>query len=281
MTLVRLRHHVAARATLAGTLLLTAWWTSVLLGRTTNWHTWLTPFVWVTAIAGTAALLVADRRRWLVTTGVALALTAGLAAPIAASATTIDTAHDGSLPSAGPAMGTTNGPGNRGGQPGGALPGRPGAGSQQGGPGRAGTTPATPGGGTGRQGPGTGGMGGGLLNASTPSDEVVATISEGAEQYTWILATTGANNAAGYQLATELPVMAIGGFNGSDDSPTLVQFQSMVAAGEIHWYVGGGNFGNQNGGSGAASEIADWVEQTFTAVTIDATTFYDLTAPLD
>ena len=30
----------------------------------------------------------------------------------------------------------------------------------------------------------------------------------------------------------------------------------------------------------SASEIAEWVQQTFTSVTIDGTTFYDLTAPL-
>jgi len=39
----RHRHHIAARAVMAATVLMTAWWTSVLLGRTTNWNTWLTP----------------------------------------------------------------------------------------------------------------------------------------------------------------------------------------------------------------------------------------------
>ena len=300
VTLVRHRQHLAARAMLAGTVLLTAWWTSVLLGRTTSWHTWLTPFVWVASIAAAAALLIADRRRSLVAAGVALALSAGLAAPIAASATTIGTAHTGSLPSAGPDMGTANGPGGRGMPGGGAgagtgtFPGggRPGAGQPGTGtfPGGRDGTGAVPGGGQGTGQPGAGqpgagqqgGMGGmgSLLDATTPSDEIVAALTKDADEFTWILATTGANNAAGYQLATELPVMAIGGFNGSDDSPTLAQFQSLVADGEIHWYVGGGNFGGQNGGSGSASEIAQWVQQTFTSVTIDGTTFYDLTAPL-
>ena len=34
--------------------------------------------------------------------------------------------------------------------------------------------------------------------------------------------------------------MPIGGFNGSDPSPTLEQFQQYVANGEIHYYIAGG-----------------------------------------
>ena len=62
-------------------------------------------------------------------------------------------------------------------------------------------------------------------------------------------ATTGANSAAGYQLATDDPVMAIGGFNGTDPAPTLAQFERYVAEGRIHYYIsGGGGFGGGGGG---------------------------------
>ena len=74
--------------------------------------------------------------------------------------------------------------------------------------------------------------------------------------------------------------MAIGGFNGSDPSPTLEQFQQYVADGEIHYFLEGGGFGGQNGGSTASSDIAAWVEENFTTVTIGAQTFYDLTQPV-
>ena len=60
---------------------------------------------------------------------------------------------------------------------------------------------------------------GGLLDASTPSTEVVSALSADASQYTWVAAAIGSQNAAGLQLASGLPVMAIGGFNGSDPSP--------------------------------------------------------------
>ena len=48
--------------------------------------------------------------------------------------------------------------------------------------------------------------------------------------------------------------MAIGGFNGSDPSPTLAQFQAYVADGDIHWFIasGGGGFGGSEGSAAAA-----------------------------
>jgi hypothetical protein len=54
-----------------------------------------------------------------------------------------------------------------------------------------------------------------------------------------VAAAVGSNSAAGYQLATQAPVMAIGGFNGSDPSPTLAQFRRWVAEGRIHYFIAG------------------------------------------
>ncbi len=48
------------------------------------------------------------------------------------------------------------------------------------------------------------------------------------------------NNAAGYQLASGEPVMAIGGFNGTDPAPTLAQFEQYVSEGKIHYFIAGG-----------------------------------------
>jgi hypothetical protein len=106
----------------------------------------------------------------------------------------------------------------------------------------------------------------------------VEALLENHDEFTWVAAATGSQIAAGYQLATEEPVMPIGGFNGTDPSPTLEEFQQYVADGAIHWYVAGGGFGPQNGGSAEATEIADWVAERFTAVTIDEVTMYDLTS---
>ena len=94
--------------------------------------------------------------------------------------------------------------------------------------------PAGPGGGRRRRWRGGPGGFGGLLGSPTPSTQVVALLQRDAGDYTWAAAAVGSNNAAGYQLATRLPVMAVGGFNGTDPSPTLAQFQQLVADGKIH-----------------------------------------------
>jgi len=117
---------------------------------------------------------------------------------------------------------------------------------------------------------------GGLLNGTTASTQVVALLTANSSDYTWVAATNGSQNAASYQLASNNAVMAIGGFNGSDPSPTLEQFKAYVTAGEIHYYIAS-SVGQSSSGSDAASQISEWVASTFTAQTVDGTTIYDLT----
>jgi hypothetical protein len=144
------------------------------------------------------------------------------------------------------------------------------------------TFPARFAGGAGSTGGGGGaGGGGGLLNASTPGRQVTARLQSNASRFTWVAATNGANSASGYQLATGDPVMAIGGFNGTDPTPTLTQFQKYVAAGKIHYYVSGGGMGVGQSASSTtsySSVIATWVTAHYTATTVDGVTIYDLTA---
>src|SRR5690606_23456277 len=125
-----------------------------------------------------------------------------------------------------------------------------------------------------------GGPGGGLLDSPDVSSELAATLTEDASAYTWIAAGIGSQTAAGYQLATGDPVMAIGGFNGSDPSPSLEQFQQYVADGQIHWFIGGssGGPGGMGPGGDTSSQISEWVQQNFEAVTVDGVTLYDLSA---
>jgi hypothetical protein len=104
-----------------------------------------------------------------------------------------------------------------------------------------------------------------------------------AGSYKWVAATVNSNSAAGYQLATDDAVMAIGGFNGTDPAPTLAQFETDVRKGEIHYYIASGGFGGGGGiggGSGTtttASQISSWVESHYTASTVDGVTLYNLT----
>lgn len=124
-----------------------------------------------------------------------------------------------------------------------------------------------------------GGPPGGLFEAPRPGAELTAVLSQAGDQYTWAAAAVGSSNAAGYQLATGLPVMAVGGFNGTDPAPTLEQFQSYVAQRRIHWFVRsempGFMMGNRSG-SDAAEQIQRWVSVNFTSRVIDGVTVYDL-----
>ncbi|MFJ9686987.1 glycosyltransferase family 39 protein [Streptomyces bacillaris] len=188
----------------------------------------------------------------------------------------------GQFPGQGQGQGQAQGSQGQGNQQGSATGGMP-----------AGGMPTSPGEGM-RGGGGGGGMGG-LLNGASVSAEAKALLAKDADDYTWAAAAIGAQNAASYQLATGEPVMAIGGFNGSDPSPTLAQFKKYVEEGRIHYFVSGGGMGGGGmgggeggggmggggmGGSGTSSQISAWVTENFTEVTVGSATFYDLTQPV-
>nr|WP_234835083.1 glycosyltransferase family 39 protein [Mycolicibacterium stellerae] len=126
---------------------------------------------------------------------------------------------------------------------------------------------------------------GGLLSAPTPGPTLSAMLATDADDYTWAAAAMGSNNAAGYQLGSGAPVMAIGGFNGTDPAPTLDEFKRYVADKRIHYFIRGQLMVGQWGGHGTsgsreAADIADWVETRFTPTTVDKVVIYDLTQPV-
>ncbi len=117
---------------------------------------------------------------------------------------------------------------------------------------------------------------GGLLGTSLPGENLTALLRQDAANHTWTAATVGSNNAAGYQLGGGAPVMAVGGFNGTDPSPTLDQFQEYVRSGQIHYFLGEGMMMRGETGSDAAERIAEWVRANYTPTTVDGVTVYDL-----
>ncbi|WP_431238397.1 glycosyltransferase family 39 protein [Mycolicibacterium aichiense] len=126
---------------------------------------------------------------------------------------------------------------------------------------------------------GRGGPPGGMFDAPRPGAALTHSLRQDAGQFTWAAAVVGSSNAAGYQLATGLPVMAVGGFNGTDPAPTLEQFQDYVSHHRIHWFIRadmpGFMFGNRSG-SDAAERIQRWVSANFTSREVDGVTVYDL-----
>ncbi len=287
------RAHPAARVVLAVAYAATAWWSCKLLARTPNWHPELRAFVAFGGVVGTVLLLVSalpafKRGASAIAIG---ALLVALAGPAAYTLSTAGQAHAGAIPSAGPpAAANLAGPGGfpgggrgfRGFQGGNFTP--PNFGGTGNGNGFGNFAPPNFANGGFGGGTRTGGGGaGGLLNGSQPSTEVTQFLQSGASGYRWVAATSGAENASGYQLATGDAVMSLGGFNGTDPSPTLAQFQSYVANHQIHYFISGGGFGGgrgfggAGGGSSSVSAITQWVESNFTAHTIGNVTYYDLT----
>jgi len=102
------------------------------------------------------------------------------------------------------------------------------------------------------------------------SDEMASLLRAGSARYTWSAATFGARAAASYELTSGTAVIAIGGYKGTDPSPTLATFQGWVRDGRIHYLLAEGT-------TGAASvQIGRWVADHFPKLMSADTTYYDL-----
>ncbi|MEE8702913.1 glycosyltransferase family 39 protein [Bifidobacterium crudilactis] len=294
-----------------------AYWAFTLAGRST-WLPWLKWCILVFGILATVVFIIAalSSSRRIAICGMTLSAVSLLSGPLAWTAYTVATGHNGSIVLAGPSVTSSTGMGGMGGGMGGQG-GGPGGG--QGGPGSSdgtmqeapsgapgqgsGSAPEAPSGtmgqppssgsgygnasaqsgsigeGTSGEGMGGGSMGGMGMGGSSASSKIVSMLEQSSSSYRWAAATTGSQNAASYQLASQKAVMAIGGFNGSDPAPTLKQFKEYVQQGLIHYYIASSSGGGtQMGGSGSASEISSWVAEHYTATTVDGVTVYDLSA---
>jgi hypothetical protein len=88
---------------------------------------------------------------------------------------------------------------------------------------------------------------------------------------TWLVAVQGSSAAASIILATDgIPVMAMGGFRGTDPAPTLAQFEQYVKQGKVHYVLTGGRGGLGGGGGGTVASVTSWVEKNCTAVPASA-----------
>jgi 4-amino-4-deoxy-L-arabinose transferase-like glycosyltransferase len=210
-TILWRRRDLGARLLLATMLIATAVWSYVLLDRTPSWYPWLRYAVLLGALAAAAGICAGGRLKETLRPAVVVAgLLAGLAGPAAYTFSTVANAKTGSTPSAGPVSRS--------------MAGFPGAGPSA----RAGAVPG---------------------DVSTPH-ALASLLTQSSSAYTWVAASSSAQTAASLELATGKPVMAIGGFSGSDPAITLRRFKQLVAEGEIHYYVadGGGPGGPPQGG---------------------------------
>ena len=92
----------------------------------------------------------------------------------------------------------------------------------------------------------------------------------------WAAATVGSHLASSLELKAGVSVMAIGGFSGADNSPTLAQFQAYVADGQVRYFIADSRGGPPGRESGSAADITAWVKQNFTPTDVGGTSVYDL-----
>ncbi|MFB4303586.1 glycosyltransferase family 39 protein [Actinomadura sp. NTSP31] len=262
---------------LCAAIAVTGAWAFTLLNRTPSWHPWLRWTIAAAAVLAVAALLLGRfvRRAGTraVVAGTALAAVAALAGPGAYAVSAASAPSGGSNPQAGPSTGS--GPGGMRGMPGGFRGGSPGG--FPGGQARGGTPPngVAPGGRTPEQGrnaqgagqmpwAGGGGRGfGGGPGGGEVSTQMISYLEKNQGNATWLLAVSSSRTADPIILSTGRPVMAMGGFTGSDPAMTVAKLQQYVKDGRLRYILLGGGMGP--GGGGDASVTA-WVQKNGTLV---------------
>ncbi|MWA06676.1 glycosyl transferase family 39 [Actinomadura sp. LD22] len=272
---------------LSAALAVTGAWAFTLLDRTPSWHPWLRWTIAAAAVLSAAGLLLGRLVRRAGTraavAGAALAAVAALAGPGAYAVSAASTASNGTNPQAGPSTGfggpggMRGGPGGapggfRGGFPGGRMPGgSPGGapgGQNPGGQAAAGEG-IRPGGGqmpwsrgdrAQRPGGGRGGFGGGP--GGEVSTQMISYLEKNQGSATWLVAVSSAQSASSIILSTGRPVIAMGGFTGSDPAMTVAKLQRYVKDGRLRYILLGGGMGP---GGGDASVTA-WVQKNGTPV---------------
>ncbi len=225
----RRRDDRVARAGLILAILAAAGWSFVLLNRSPQWYPWLRTTILVAGGVAAGGMALGSRLNRQLFWGAAVtAMAAGLAGPAAYTLDAVTTPQAGASPAAGPNISAGLRQQFLGGERLPQLSGRfADFRSQPGG--------VPPGAGAGFPSNFHGGFEGGA------NQKVVKLIEKSAAHYTWVAATVGATASSPYQLATGDPVMAIGGFMGSDSAPTLAKFKQYVHQGKIHYFIGGGN----------------------------------------
>ncbi|WP_149258349.1 glycosyltransferase family 39 protein [Actinomadura sp. K4S16] len=255
-------------------------WASVLLDRTPSWHPWLRWAVAAATVLAVAALIAGRvvRRAGTRATaaGLALAAVAALAGPGAYAASAAATASNGTNPLAGPVTGDGFGrpgafPGGRGappampgGQPpGGQAPGgqRPpwAAGGQNGQP-QNGQAPEGRADGRGQRPGGFGATGGGP--GGSVDTRMITYLEKNQGGAAWLVAVSSAQEASSIILRTGRPVIAMGGFTGSDPAMTVAKLQQYVKEGKLRYILLGGRMGP----GGGDTAVTAWVQKNATPV---------------
>ncbi len=218
-------------------LLATAGVQAYLLRDYPAWSRWLTPLAVGGGLLGALALVAARvrprRATWVALAGAGVAVATLLAAPTTWAAYSVANGTNATIPTAGPSAQSTGngfgGPGSfgsRGSASGGAGP----TGSANGGPGGAGGFPGGGGFNGGPSGPGG--------DAGTQGNTALIRYLEAHQGHAkYLLATASSQSASSIIITTGKPVMALGGFSGSDQILTTKQLAALVKAGTVRYFL--------------------------------------------
>ena len=173
----------------------------------------------------------------------------------------------GSVPGGGPGQGAGAAPGNAPGQAD-SVPGQsPGLGPRQGGA---------------ASGQATNGAAGSITSrGGAASNDLIAWLQQNQDDADYLVASFGAQSAAGIILATDGgSVLPIGGFNGNDAVPTLDEFRALIADGSLRYVLATGMAGQgastpSGGTSTTSAQIREWVEATCETVADAPDVVYD------
>ncbi len=99
------------------------------------------------------------------------------------------------------------------------------------------------------------GMGGESANSS-----LISYLEENNDGYFYLVAVSSANQASSIALETGEPVLAMGGFTGSDPAMTVEKLQSLIANKQVKYIMLGDMLG------GSTSSVSSWVQSSCTAV---------------
>lgn len=204
-----------------------------------HWGAWPTIAVWVGALAVVGWVLARTRQQELATLAmVSLALVLG---PLGTDAVTLSTSHAGTNPLSGP---VGNNPQTLSAHLAAARQGDP---------------------------PLARHLGFGVQ----PSSAVTSLLRDTSAS-TWAAATYTAQNAAQYQLASGRPVIALGGWLGSDPAPDLEQFKALVHENRIAHFIWQQPIMDGVPLAADISAITDWVRENFEGEIVDGVKIYDL-----
>ncbi|MDQ0731410.1 glycosyltransferase family 39 protein [Arthrobacter sp. B1I2] len=102
-----------------------------------------------------------------------------------------------------------------------------------------------------------------LMFGDTPPPAVLDALRKIPPSTTWVTATIGSETAANYQLELGRAVLPVGGFDGTDPSPTLEQFQALVGQGRVGSLVIQELPPLTLEGKGESARIVQWVRETY------------------